>query len=200
MRLNAKDIAAGVFLLLVAGVGLWLNLDHSMGTARRMGPGYMPMLTFALLLGLAAFVLVLSFTNGPDPLVKWTGIETAAFAGAIAVGVLVYLLTPTLGPIFGGGYYAVGSGMLAGFLVFSIANGWRMLGLVLAAMCTFGLLLEKGGFILAVIGTVVVSALAEPEHRARPIGVLGLVIFLVALCWWVFIAELDIRVPVWPQL
>jgi hypothetical protein len=24
-------------------------------------------------------------------------------------------------------------------------------------------------------------------------------IFLLALCWWVFIYELDIRVSVWPQ-
>ena len=65
MKLNAKDLAAGLFLLFVAVAGLYLNLDHSLGSARRMGPGYMPMLVFGLLVFLSAMVLLASFFNGP---------------------------------------------------------------------------------------------------------------------------------------
>jgi hypothetical protein len=42
-----------------------------------------------------------------------------------------------------------------------------------------------------------VAALADRTHR--PLGVLGLIIFLIALCWFVFIRELDIRVSIWPS-
>jgi hypothetical protein len=66
-------------------------------------------------------------------------------------------------------------------------------------MCIFGLLLEKGGLMLALVGTIFVAAAAEPEHRSRPLGVLGMTVFLLALCWWIFIKQLDIRVSVWPQ-
>ena len=53
------------------------------------------------------------------------------------------------------------------------------------------------GTMMFVIGTVVGSAVADREHR--PVGVLGMTVFLVALCWWIFIKELDIRVAVFPQ-
>ncbi len=145
MKINAKDVASGVLLIVIAIIGLWLNQDHTLGTPRRMGPGYMPMLTFYLQLGLGAIVLGMGLFSGPDPLEKWA---------------------------------------------------MRELLLILASLCIFGLLLEKGGLFLAIAATVAVSALGDRTHR--PLGVLGLIIFLMALCWFVFIRELDIRVNLWP--
>jgi hypothetical protein len=147
MKINQKDVLSGLLLIAVAMVGLWLNLDHTLGSARRMGPGYMPMLTLSLLLGLGAIVLVVGLFNGPDSLDRWA---------------------------------------------------WRELVLVLASMCVFAVLLEKGGLFLAIAATVGVAAFADRTHR--PLGVLGLVVFLLALCWFVFIRELDIRVNIWPDL
>lgn len=198
MKVNAKDIAAGVFLILVAVVGLWLNQDHNLGSARRMGPGYMPMLVFWLQVILGGFVLLLAMFNGPDPLQRWTGAETWSLVAAIGVGTAVMLLALSLGGGFAQNYAYVGLGALAGFLVMCYAAGWRLLGFICAAMCVFSLILERGGLMLAIVGTVAVCGLAEPHHRAKPIGVLGIMIFLLALCWWVFISQLDIRVPVWP--
>jgi hypothetical protein len=146
MKINAKDVASGLLLLVIAAVGLWLNQDHSLGTARRMGPGYMPMLVFWIQMGLGVIVLGMGLFNGPDPLDRWA---------------------------------------------------WREFVLVLASMCVFGLLLEKGGLFLAITATVVIAAFADNTHRIK--GVIGLVVFLLALCWFVFIRELDIRVNVWPQ-
>jgi hypothetical protein len=199
MKVNAKDIAASAILILLAVVGLWLNLDHNLGTARRMGPGYMPALVFWIQLGLGGLVLLAAFFNGPDPLEKWTGLESLTLALAIVGGTVVWLLAPNFGSFFGNTYNAIGLGMLAGFLVMCWAAGWRLLGYICAAMCVFALLLEQGGLMLALIGTIWVSCLAEPEHRDRPLGVAGITIFLLALCWWVFIKQLDIRVAVWPQ-
>jgi hypothetical protein len=146
MKINAKDVASGILLIAVAAAGLWLNQDHTLGTARRMGPGYMPMLVFWIQMALGAIVLGLGLVNGPDPLERWA---------------------------------------------------WRELVLILASLCVFALLLEKGGLFLAIAATVVVSALADRTHK--PLGVLGLVAFLIALCWFVFIRELDIRVNIWPS-
>jgi hypothetical protein len=198
MKLNAKDIASGVFLVAVAAAGLWLNQEHALGTARRMGPGYMPMLVFWVLMGLGGIVLLIGLFNGPDPLEKWTPLDAKSLAAAAAVGLAAYLIAPWLGPLFAQNYADVGLGALAGFLVLCWAAGWRMLGYVCAALCVFSLVLEKGGLMLAIIGTVVVSAIADPDHRARPLGIVGVTVFLLGLCWWIFIRQLDIRVPVWP--
>jgi len=199
MKLNAKDVAAGGILVLLAVIGLWLNQDHSLGSARRMGPGYMPMLVFWIQLALGAMVLALAFFNGPDPLERWTGLEITTLAAGLIVGTLVWRIAPMFGEFFASTYNAVGLGMLAGFLVVCFARGWALIGYICAAMCVFSLLLEKGGLMLALIGTIAVSCAAEPEHRDRPLGVIGMGIFLLALCWWVFIKQLDIRVAVWPQ-
>jgi hypothetical protein len=199
MKLNAKDLASGVVLILIAAVGLWLNEDHALGSARRMGPGYMPMLVFWILLGLGALVLVFSLFNGPDPLQKWTGFESVMLVVATAAGIVAWWIAPYFGSFFTSGYNDIGLGMLVGFLVLCWAAGWRLIGYINAAMCAFSLLLEKGGLMIALIATILICALAEPEHRQRPLGVLGITIFLLALCWWVFIKQLDIRVAVWPN-
>ncbi|WP_203073589.1 tripartite tricarboxylate transporter TctB family protein [Falsiroseomonas ponticola] len=146
MKINAKDVASGALLIAIAVAGLWLNQDHTLGTARRMGPGYMPMMTFWLQMGLGAIVLVMGLFNGPDKLDRWA---------------------------------------------------WRELTLILASLCVFALLLEQGGLFLAIAATVAVAALGDRTHR--PLGVLGLIVFLMALCWFVFIRELDIRVNLWPS-
>ncbi|MFZ4409525.1 MAG: hypothetical protein ACOYOH_19445 [Paracraurococcus sp.] len=199
MKLNAKDIAAGLFLVLVAAVGLWLNQDHSLGSARRMGPGYMPMLVFWIQMGLGGLVLVLALFNGPDPLQKWTGLESSTLALGVIAGTLAWKIAPFFGEFFTSTYNAIGFGLLVGFLVICAAAGWRLLGFICAAMCVFGLLLEKGGLMLSLVATIFISSAAEPQHRARPLGVLGMTVFLLALCWWIFIKQLDIRVAVWPQ-
>jgi hypothetical protein len=142
--------------------------------------------------------MLLAFFSGPDPLQKWTGIESASVALGVAVGYVVYRISPVFGTHFAQTYDGLGLGMLAGFAVICWAKRWQMLGFICAAMCVFSLLLERGGLMLAIIGTIFVAGIAEPEHRAKPVGVLGITIFLLALCWWVFIKELDIRVPVWP--
>jgi hypothetical protein len=199
MKLNAKDVASGVILILFAAVALWLNQDHALGSARRMGPGYMPMLVFWVLLGLGVIILGTAFFNGPDPLQKWTGVDSASLALAIVAGYGAFLLAPQISSYFETGYGNLGIGMLVGFLVICWSVRWRLIGYICAGLCVFCLLLEKGGLLLALLATIIIACLAEPEHRQRPLGVVGVSIFLLALCWWVFIKQLDIRVAVWPQ-
>lgn len=207
MKVNEKDVVSGLFFILVAVAGLYINggflgiglEQHSLGTPRRMGPGYMPMLVLWGLFGLGAITLITGLFEGPDPLQRWTGLETSAVALAVVVGLAVGWFTPSISPALATGYTPLGLGLLAGFAVLCISVGWVLMGTICAAMCAFCLLLDSGGLMLALVATIFIAALAEPEHRARPVGVLGLTIFLLALCWWVFIDRLDIRVNVWPQ-
>ena len=206
MKISEKDVASGLFFILVAVAGLYINggflgiglEQHSLGTPRRMGPGYMPMLVLWGLFGLGALTLVLGLFEGPDPLQRWTGLESGALGLAVVAGLAVGWLAPTISPALGSGYNALGLGMLAGFALLCISHGWVLMGTICAAMCAFCLLLDSAGLMVALVATIFISAAAEPEHRARPVGVLGLTIFLLALCWWVFIDRLDIRVTVWP--
>lgn len=200
MKINEKDLASGLFLILVAAVGLWLNMDHALGSARRMGPGYMPAMVFILQGGIGALVLFLGLFNGPDPLERWTGLDSRSLAAAVIGGVVAWQIVARFGgEFFASGYNGLGFGLMVGFFIMCWAAGWRLMGFVCAAMCAFALLLEKGGLVAATVATVVISAFADVQHHKRPLGVAGMTIFLVALCWWIFIKELDIRVAVWPQ-
>lgn len=196
LKINMKDLMSGLFLVLLALIGWYLNQEHNLGTARRMGPGYMPLMVFWIQLGLGLAVTAMALFSGPDPLEKWTGLDMGTFAASIAVGWIAWRIAPMFGTFFAQTYNAVGLGLIAGFLVISISQGWRVLGVICASVALFGILLEKGGFFLALAATIVVSAFADREHR--PLGVTLMTAFLLALCWWVFISQLDIRVNLWP--
>jgi putative tricarboxylic transport membrane protein len=53
-----KDVLAGLLFSVVALLGLFLSRDYPMGTALRMGTGYVPRLLCWVLLGLGMLVLV----------------------------------------------------------------------------------------------------------------------------------------------
>lgn len=194
MKLGAKDLIAGGIFILIAAIGMWLNLDHTLGSARRMGPGYMPMLSFMVLGGLGTLVVIGGLFNGPDPLEKWTNLEVLAVPFAIVTFFIGYFVSEASGMF--SGWHSLGWGCLAGCLALSVAPGWRPVGLVHAGLAVFGLLLEYWGLIVGIVVCTTVASFADPHHR--PKGVIGMIIFLCLLCWLVFIYELDIRVPVWP--
>ncbi len=196
MKLNTKDLFSAALLIGVALVGLWLNLDHTLGSARRMGPGYMPMLAFWILFGLGALVLFFGLFNGPDPITMWTGPEILFLVLGAAIGTAAGIAAGHMGGWAGAGWNPLGIGLFVGSMIVSVVKSWRPLFLITAAFCLFGLVLETLGLMVAITISVVLSAFADETHR--PKGVVGLVVFLCALCWAVFIWELDIRVPVWP--
>jgi len=59
-----KDVLAGLFLIAVALLGLWLSRDYQIGTALRMGTGYVPRLLCWVLLGLGVIVLLQGLRAG----------------------------------------------------------------------------------------------------------------------------------------
>jgi hypothetical protein len=198
VRLNAKDLASALLLITVALIGFWINAeDHAIGTARRMGPGYMPMLAFGILVALSATVFVLGLFNGPDALQRWTQAELLAVLAGIAVTIGITWVLTLQGGVISRNWYPLGLGLFAGCLLIAVAPRWRKLGLIVAGLVLFGIVLELGGLFLAIALCIGLAATADETQTWK--GAIGLILFQIVLCWVVFIYELEIRVHVWPQ-
>jgi hypothetical protein len=56
--LTHKNVLAGALFVTIAILGLWISRDYPIGTALRMGTGYVPRLLCWILLGLGLLILV----------------------------------------------------------------------------------------------------------------------------------------------
>ena len=56
--LARKDVLAGLMFMAIAALGLWVSRDYPIGTALRMGTGYVPRLLCWILIGFGAAILV----------------------------------------------------------------------------------------------------------------------------------------------
>ena len=57
--LGRADVLSGLLFVAIAAFGLWVSRDYPVGTAFRMGTGYMPRLLCWLLFGLGVVILAL---------------------------------------------------------------------------------------------------------------------------------------------
>lgn len=61
--LGRKDILAGLLFVGVSVLGLWASRNYAIGTATRMGTGYVPRLLCWVLLGLGVLVMLQGFRD-----------------------------------------------------------------------------------------------------------------------------------------
>jgi hypothetical protein len=66
-----NDLIAGLFLLACAGLAWWFGRDLSVGSAFRMGPGYIPRLLTWVVLGFGALLLLRAFVMTGPRLAPW---------------------------------------------------------------------------------------------------------------------------------
>jgi putative tricarboxylic transport membrane protein len=64
--LARKNVLAGLLFMAVALLGLWLSREYPVGTALRMGTGYVPRLLCWVLLALGACVLMQGLREAPS--------------------------------------------------------------------------------------------------------------------------------------
>jgi putative tricarboxylic transport membrane protein len=66
-----KDLAAGLFFILVGILGYWFVRDMPMGAAVRMGPGYIPKVLSCIVALFGVFIAGRSFVIAGEPLEAW---------------------------------------------------------------------------------------------------------------------------------
>jgi putative tricarboxylic transport membrane protein len=66
--LARADVLSGLLFIAIAAFGLWASRNYPVGTALRMGTGYMPRLLCWLLLGLGVIVLLQGLRQHAEPL------------------------------------------------------------------------------------------------------------------------------------
>src|SRR5262247_1856310 len=90
--LARKNVLAGLMFIAIAALGLWVSRDYPIGTALRMGTGYVPRLLCWILLGLGAVVLVQGLREAQDarPLssADFSALRPLVFVTAVAARAL----------------------------------------------------------------------------------------------------------------
>jgi hypothetical protein len=139
----------------------------------------------------------------------WAGIMFLGFAAVAVLAARGYTLG-TAGRM-GPGYFPMALGILLGLLGLVIAGRslltaddridglkWRPLVFLVAAVCLFGLLIERLGLVLTLVAVVGVAAFAGRESRSVEVAALAGVLAVFSL--GVFVYVLRLPLPVWPNL
>ena len=82
--LARPDVLSGLLFIAIAAFGLWLSRHYPVGTALRMGTGYVPRLLCWILLGLGVIVLIqgmrpTALTLSPSPM-AWRAVLSVTAA------------------------------------------------------------------------------------------------------------------------
>lgn len=139
----------------------------------------------------------------------WAGLMFIAF-GAFFAGFGTQYTIGTAAKM-GPGYFPISLGILLVILgaVVSFAGmspkaeeetvekfSWFTLFWVLGAIVVFGLLLGKGGLVVALIGLICISSYASHEFRVRTTVINTTV--LIAVCYVIFVWGLKLQFQLWP--
>jgi hypothetical protein len=83
--LARKDVLSGLLFIAVGAFGLWLSRDYPVGTALRMGTGYVPRLLCWILIGLGIVVVLQGLRAAPPLWVPSAGSPGATSGAAPGV-------------------------------------------------------------------------------------------------------------------
>src|SRR5262245_48422898 len=85
-----QDVAAGLLFLAIGAIALYVAQDYRMGTALRMGPGYMPRLLSWALIVFGAAITVRGVLRPAEKLTAWhIRPLILVLAGLIVFGLLI---------------------------------------------------------------------------------------------------------------
>ena len=179
--LARTDVLAGLLFIGLALLGLWLSRDYPIGTALRMGTGYVPRLLCWILLGLGAVILV-------------QGLRAALASEASGQRGHFIARAPDTRPEPGSSARAAQRAQPPSS---SRVSAWRPVVCVAVSLTIFGLSIERLGLVVSILLLVSVAALAA--RRLRPLETLAAALVLIVLSWSIFILGLGLTIPVWPE-
>jgi hypothetical protein len=126
--LKRQDVWAGLLFVAFGVAGLLLGADLPLGTARRMGPGYMPHGLSWLLIGVGALVTLRGSLHARDAVER---MRLRPFLGVLAGGLAFALL------IQPGGILVASAGAIAGAALADRESRWREVVLLAAIAMAF---------------------------------------------------------------
>ncbi len=88
--LGDRSILLGIILLAIAAAVLIIASDYALGTTRRMGPGYFPMVLAVLLAGFALALIARGIFGDHDPVDAFAALPAVyILGGAASFGLLL---------------------------------------------------------------------------------------------------------------
>ena len=190
--LARRDVLAGLMFVGVALFGLWLSRDYPIGTALRMGTGYVPRLLCWILLGLGVVVLVQGLRAALVS--EASGQRGHSIVRAHSASEDARKRADDTRPEPGSSARAAQGARLVSS---GQASGWRPVVFVTASLVIFGLSIERLGLVLSILLLVGVGAVAARGLRLLETAAAALV--LIVLSWSIFILGLGLTIPVWPE-
>jgi hypothetical protein len=93
--LASKNVLAGLMFVAVGALGLWISRDYPIGTALRMGTGYVPRLLCWVLLGLGVVIFLQGLYQSASARQPVTGRASTAWRPIIFVtlGLVAFALS-----------------------------------------------------------------------------------------------------------
>ena len=87
-RFLSKDFLSGLLFIAFGLAALWFGRHLAMGTAVRMGPGYVPHMLAYIMIGLGFIITVVALVYGSEPVdvPKWKPITL------VTIGIVVFAL------------------------------------------------------------------------------------------------------------
>jgi hypothetical protein len=89
--LARADVLSGLLFIVIAALGLWISRNYPVGTALRMGTGYVPRLLCWGLLGLGVIILVQGLRQ-PAPALRTTTIAWRAVL-SVTIAIVAFALS-----------------------------------------------------------------------------------------------------------
>ena len=133
--LARADVLSGILFMALAAFGLWASRNYPVGTALRMGTGYVPRLLCWLLLGLGVIVMVQGLRQPAEPVrpsaQAWRAVISVTI-GLIAFGLSIERLGLVLAILL-----LTGIGALATRSLRLLETALAALGLILLSWSIF---------------------------------------------------------------
>jgi hypothetical protein len=191
--LARTDVLAGLLFVGLALLGLWLSRDYPIGTALRMGTGYVPRLLCWILFGLGAVILVQGLRAALAS--EASGQRGNSIVRAHSASEDARVRAGDTRPEPGSSARAAQAARQPPSS--DQPSGWRPVVFVALSLVTFGLSIERLGLVVSILLLVGVAAVAA--RGMRLVETLAAALVLIALSWSIFILGLGLTIPVWPE-
>lgn len=91
-RADIRDLLGGLLIVAIGGAFLIVGSSLRFGTAERIGPGFFPLVTAVIIIGLGGLMIALSFLrSGAAPRISWRPLCVVCASIGVFIVTTIYL-------------------------------------------------------------------------------------------------------------